>query len=150
MLRKYIRRNIPNLTVLLIIGIVMYYAFINDFIGTKTIKRSSHVELLTINSIFIGFLYTTLGVLVGFLGNTKIANLDRSGYMDEYYNTIYFGLFFFITSAVCGLTGIFVKKLELNTILYLVEQISIIAGLCFFIKAIINLSSIIKKVRNNL
>lgn len=150
MIRKYTRRNAPNLIILFILFAVIYYAVSNGHIDSGNIESISHVDLLTINSIFIGFLFTTLGVLVGFLGNTKIANLDRSGYMDEYYSTIYFGLLFFVISAICGLLAIFINGLEDNSLVYLTEQITIMAGLCFFIKAIINLASIIRKVRGNL
>lgn len=146
---KYIRRNAPNILLLIILILLMIYGVSKDLFNVDGMNSVKHIDLLTINTIFIGFLFTTLGVLVGFLGNAKIANTDRSGYMDEYYNTIYFGLFFFLISAVCGLLAVFINNMDTNRIL-LVEQVTILFGISFFIKSIINLSNIIRKVRKNL
>lgn len=150
MISKYIRRNTPNLLLLIILFFLIFVFLNKNIISTDDALLFTHVDLLTINSIFIGFLFTTLGVIVGFLSNKRIVNLDRSGYMDEYYNTIYFGLFFFIISTICGILGIFINTLEQNQKLILTEQISIIIGISFFIKAIINLATIIRRVRESL
>ncbi|RHW29444.1 hypothetical protein [Oceanobacillus profundus] len=150
MIRRFVRRNSRNLFLLIILVVLITLALYNDMINEGTMKNIKHIDILTINSIFIGFLFTTLGVIVGFLGNTKIANSDRAGYMDEYYNTIYFGLVFFIVSAVSGLAAIFLDNMYDNQYVLIIEQVAIIMGVAFFIKAIFNLASIIKKVRKNL
>lgn len=149
-MKKFMRRNIPNLFLLIVFSVFVYFALTYRWLSIEVVDRSHHVEILTINTIFIGFLYTTLGVMVGFLGNTKISNMDRSGYLDEYYYTIYFGLFFFIGSAFCGILAVFFKAFTTNTSIYTIEQIFLFGGLLFFIKALYNLIKVIKKVRSNL
>lgn len=150
MIRRYIRRNLPNLILLLLLIILSIAGVLQSLINTNKLDNIGHIDILTINSIFIGFLFTTLGILVGFLGNRKIANSDKAGYMDEYYNTVYFGLFFFVTSAACSLLAIFINNLDDNPIILIIEQLTIMFGVAFFIKAIINLANIIKKIRNDL
>ncbi|MEZ0481641.1 hypothetical protein [Planococcus sp. SSTMD024] len=149
-MNKFLRRNIPNIFLLIAYGIFIYFILVNDYLAYEEVLRSHHVEILTINTIFIGFLYTTLGVMVGFLGNNKVSNMDRAGYMDEYYYTIYVGLLFFIGSATFGIIAVFFKDFTTNIYIYLFEQIFLFGGLIFFIKALYNLIYVIKKVRNNL
>lgn len=150
LIKKFINRNVSNLVILISLAIFFCYLILSDDLSFKVNSQITHVDLLTINAIFIGFLFTTLGVLVGFLNNNRIIKLDRNGYMDNYYNTIYFGLFFFIISAICGVVGIFLDFTNLELELIYIEQLSMLSGLTYFIKAIYSLARIISKVRNSL
>ncbi|HFU5939054.1 TPA: hypothetical protein ACH6KL_002568, partial [Enterococcus faecium] len=64
-------------------------------------------NLLTINTIFAGFLYSMLGNMVEFSLRPEVKERDKAGYIESYFSPIYFGLFFFLFSIVIEVLLIF-------------------------------------------
>lgn len=112
-------------------------------------SRETHINILTINSIIAGFLFTSLGIMVGFMHNNKIENLDKNGYMDKYYNSIYVGLGFHVISITLAMLGV-VSSASLNiNFLLILEQVTLLGGVFFFINSIYSIQRIINRLRNN-
>jgi hypothetical protein len=104
-----------------------------------------HYNLLTINAIFAGFLFTGLGIMVSVADKPSIKRLNEHGYLDKYYNSIYISVIFHLLSIVASVA--IILKVEKNLI-YLAEKLSLIMGIVFFIVSVCYLMRIIKKVRS--
>lgn len=146
MKKNYLRRNKWNIVVFLLVIIVSILSFKYKIIETENIDKDFHFNILTINSLFAGFLYTSLGIMASIMDKERIARLDKAGYMDNYYNGIYMGLFFHIISIIIAVLSILITKLNFE-LLVITEQLSMLAGIIFFIKSVANILKIIGKVR---
>ena len=103
--------------------------------------------MLTINSMFAGFLFTSLGIMISMLDKERIKKLDKAGYMDNYINAIYIGIVFHVISIICSLLLIICSATTSDIWLMYVEQLSLLIGVSFFVKSIINVLKIISMVR---
>lgn len=142
-----------NQRILFFIGIfIVLVVLLNylDLLSTDEINTSYHLSLLTINSIFAGFLFTSLGIMAGIADKKSLLSLEKGGYMDKYYNSIYVGLFFNIISIVISTIGVVFSAINTLTILISIQQLSLIAGIIFFILSVIQIIVIIGKIRMSL
>lgn len=147
--KNHIRRNKWNILLLLTILIVSYFAITKKVVSTDDIDRAFQLNILTINSIFAGFLFTSLGIMASIVDKRRIANLEKGGYMDNYFNAIYIGLFFHIISILIALISILNSAINSIATIIMIEQLAMLAGVFFFIKSVINILKIIRKVRNS-
>lgn len=147
--KNYYRRNKSNFFLLLILVIFLGIIFYNDVFETFDVDIGFHINILTINSIFAGFLFTSLGIMIGILDKERISRLDKAGYMDNYFNAIYIGLFFHVISILISLILVITPGMEINQLLTKLEQTTLFLGISFFVKSIINVLKIIKMVREN-
>lgn len=113
----------------------------------RNFDRGDHFNIITINSVLAGFLFTGLGIIIGGLGKEKIDRLQKGGYLDKYYFAIYTAIFFNIISIIAGIIIIF--GMYPYDILIYFEQVSLIISVLFFIKSMNNLRQIINKIRNS-
>lgn len=149
MKKNLFRRNKYNIAIVVVFIIA---CIVLDFLGVINLSQKSeqfHLNLLTVNSIFLGFLFTSLGMMVGFIDKKSIKSLNTAGYMDNYYNSIYFGLIFLIISTVISTIGVSFGSKYVNLALSFIQQVSFIGGILFFIKSIIGLMRLIKYIRND-
>ncbi|WP_368565980.1 hypothetical protein [Enterococcus lactis] len=106
-------------------------------------------NLLTINTIFAGFLYSMLGNMVEFSMRPEVKERDKAGYIESYFSPIYFGLFFFLISIVIEVLLIFFNfKFFMSFFIYAQTSTSLI-GIVFFIYSTIRLRKMISNVRNH-
>lgn len=145
--KKYFRRNKYNIILLIFLILVTVAAYYFNFIEATTVDRNFHLSILTINSIFAGFLFTNLGIMVSMSDRERISKLDKAGYMDNYYNSIFIGLFFHVVSICISLIIIILPGFGENLFLIQAGQICLIYGIAFFIKSLLNVLRIINKVR---
>lgn len=145
--KNYYRRNKSNIFLLCALVIVAYLSFYFDVFETLNVETEFHINILTINSIFAGFLFTSLGIMISILDKERISKLDKAGYMDNYFNAIYIGLFFHVLSISMSLLMIITPGIDSYNFLIKMEQTSLFMGITFFIKSIINVLQIIKMVR---
>ena len=145
--KKYYRRNKKNVFLLIILGVAAYFFVYFDVIEVTGIDKSFHLDMLTINSMFAGFLFTSLGIMISILDKERIKKLDKSGYMDNYINAIYIGLAFHVISIICSLLLIIFSETTIDIWLMYAEQLSLLIGVSFFIKSILNVLQIISMVR---
>lgn len=147
--KNHFRRNISNFFIFLAFILLVFLSLKYGWINTSNFNNQHHINILTVNSIFAGFLFTSLGIIAGFMDKDRIANLDKNGYMDKYYNSIYIGLIFHIASAVLSAYAFVQPSMNNYNIYLLIEQICLLGGITFFISSVINVKKIIDKVRNN-
>lgn len=149
MKKNHLKRNIANIVIFMFFILIVYFSLKYEWIDTKGFDSRNHINILTVNSIFAGFLFTSLGIIAGFMDKEKISNLDKNGYMDKYYNSIYLGLIFHIISAVLAAFAFIQPSMNRYNIYLLIEQIFLLGGIVFFISSVIYVKKIIDKVRNN-
>lgn len=145
--KNYYRRNRSNIFLLIVLIILAYLSFHFDVFQTLNMETDFHIKILTINSVFAGFLFTSLGIMISILDKERITRLDNAGYMDNYFNAIYIGLFFHILSIAMSLLLIIVPKADVYGLFTKTEQISLFMGVSFFVKSVVNVLQIIKMVR---
>ncbi|WP_080872536.1 hypothetical protein [Oceanobacillus timonensis] len=145
--KNYYRRNKSNILLLVLLVMIAYLCFYYDVFQTLSVETDFHVRILTINSVFAGFLFTSLGIMISILDKERILKLDKAGYMDNYFNAIYIGLFFHVLSISMSLLLIIIPGIDNHGFLIRTEQIFLFMGVSFFVKSIINVLNIIKMVR---
>lgn len=148
--KNYFRRNKYNILLLSAYLLFCYYSVSRGFIDTQYKDNSFHISLLTINTVFSGFLFTSLGIMVSIVDKSRIAALEKGGYMDNYYNSIYFGIVFHVLSAFISLLNIMFSYIRDVTLLLYIEQLALLGGVIFFIKSVYNIFRIVGKVRNSI
>lgn len=112
-------------------------------------EKGDHFNILTINSILAGFLFTGLGIMISGLSKDRIARLEDGGYLDKYYFAVYTSILLNILSIVSSILLIFNIAPKLKYTLIYWEQVGLIAGVIFFIKCMYNLRKIINKMRKS-
>ncbi|MCM3395943.1 hypothetical protein [Cytobacillus oceanisediminis] len=150
MKKNYLRRNKWNILLFIFYGLLLLWLYRENHFSITEADKSYHLNLLTINSIFVGFLFTSLGIMAGFADKKIIASLDKAGYMDNYYNSIYTGLFFHVISTVLSALGVTIEFFTNNEYVLIAQQVTLIGGILFFVKAVWNIFKIIGKIRRSL
>ena len=145
--KNYYRRNRSNIFLLFFLVALAYLSFHFDVFQTLNVETDFHIKILTINSVFAGFLFTSLGIMISILDKERITRLDKAGYMDNYFNAIYIGLFFHILSISMSLILVITPGVDVYGFLTKTEQISLFMGVSFFVKSVINVLQIVKMVR---
>jgi len=147
-LNTFVRRNKLNIFLLICCLPIFLIAVNLQIINVDGILESN---FLSVNSIFAGFLFTSLGIIASILDKEIIVFLDERGYLDGYINGIVIGLIMHITSAI---TELMVNNIDMNITLdteVLINQIVfmfLVAGIVFFIKSLFNILKLIKIIRN--
>ncbi|WP_142311607.1 MULTISPECIES: hypothetical protein [Bacillus cereus group] len=147
MRKNHLKRNRWNILLASIYALACYILWTKGFIKIENINRDFHINFLTINSVFAGFLFTGLGIVASIADKDRILKLDRAGYMDNYYNAIYIGLIFHVVSIVIASLSIIVIEISDIKTLVAIEQFAMFGGVIFFIKAVCNILKIINKIR---
>lgn len=138
------------ISILLIISFVFFYLIRKPsfVVQGEKIDKESLYNLLTINTIFAGFIYSMLGNMVEFSARKDIQELDKAGYVDPYFSPMYFGLFYFLVSIFLEVTIIFFGiEWNINLLVY-IQQAGTLLGLIFFAISTLKMRKMINKVRN--
>lgn len=135
------------------IAIATWYYFYyerNYPVEEVVLDKDSIYNLLTVNTIFTGFLYSMLGNMVEFTAREDIQELDAAGYIDSYFSPMYFGLFFFLVSIFIELLLVFFDiKWQLSFLNYL-HQAGSLLGLIFFVRSTLKMRKMINKIRKKI
>lgn len=113
-----VKKMLLNLGVLIIILFLHQKSLIDlDFIS------QNHFNFITVSSVFAGFLFTSLGLIVGFHSNNSIKKFERIDTMDRIYSNILLGIIFSIISIaiaiLCLIVNVNVPKLVREIVLCL-------------------------------
>jgi hypothetical protein len=149
MKKNHIRRNKYNLIISIIFFLICYFLYHQGVLTGERRDSGFHQNLLTVNTIFLGFLFTALGIMVGFADKSLIKSLDVAGYMDNYYNSIYFGMFYHGISTVISTVAVVLGSKLIHSSLIIIQQVSLLGGVLFFIKSILGILIIISEIRRD-
>ncbi|MEQ7215480.1 hypothetical protein ABQD61_06310 [Enterococcus asini] len=152
--QSMIHRNFTSILTSIILTLILVAFYVirkpNFLIDGKNIDKESLYNLLTVNTIFAGFIYTMLGNMVEFSARKDIQELDKAGYIDPYFSPMYFGLFYFLVSIFLELIIIFFGlSWKLNLFHYL-SLSGTLLGLIFFVISTLKMRKMINKIRNKI
>lgn len=129
--------------------LVLIFLIFITYIGGLDLKiiAENQFNIITVNTVFAGFLFTSLGIIAGFSNNASIRKFERIKTMDNIYNNILSGIIFSILSIVIGLIivlfnfNFIIKNLFIYNIL---KSIGYISELFFLIMTITYFSLSVK------
>ena len=117
--------------------------------GFAAFTNSEHFSIISVSSLFGGFLFTGLGIIISGLGTERIRRLDRFGYMNKFYTTIYLAITFNIVTII---SAVFLISLKMSDVivdaLVIIEQIFLYLSIIFFVKCMLDLKKIVKMIRD--
>lgn len=149
MKKNYFRRNKYNFIISVVFLLICFYLYYLGYLKGEARDIDFHQNLLTVNTIFLGFLFTALGIMVGFADKKLIKALDIAGYMDNYYNSIYFGMFFHGVSTVISTIAVVLGSDIILNEFIIIQQVTLLGGVLFFIKSILGILKIISEIRKD-
>lgn len=147
--KKHFRRNKYNILISVFFFGLCYFLYYQGYLDMSEKDAGFHQSLLTVNTIFLGFLFTALGIMVGFADKKLIKALDVAGYMDNYYNSIYFGMFYHGVSTVISTVAVVLGSEYLHYSFIFIQQVTLLGGVLFFIKSIFGILKIISEIRKD-
>lgn len=110
-MKKLFRRNKPLvylISFLIVINMIIFYLWIKKgfFRNLVIINAGLGKNLMTIDTVLIGFSYTALNTMLSFSNSDKFITTDKDGYIDKYFNGVYISIFLlFISMGVGFITG---------------------------------------------
>ena len=143
-MKEYFENNTLTMIVFIFSLLSISFVFIFDILGFGNIVNNNYnkdelYNLLTINTIFSGFLYTMLGNLVEF---------TAAGYIDKYYSPVYFGLAYFVLAILIEVSILFFGfNLFIGYLIFLQKSLSFF-GVVYFVISTIMLRKMIIQIRN--
>lgn len=148
--KKYFKRNRLNIITTIILVLILIFGYRYKCINIQySFNDSEHFNILTINSILAGFVFTELGIISSAIDRPRISRLDSGGYLDDYFNGMYICITAHILSIVSS-TLIIMRVFSVYKYqLLCLEELGLFVGIAFFIKSVFRLFKIIKKIRNN-
>lgn len=129
------------------VAIIVVWQHTSLFSGVIPISPSFSFNILTIDAVFAGFGYNTLGTVVSFLSNDSIRQKDQDGYMDHYYNGLYLALMGFLIAMIFGAITAFSNLGEKFHFLYMLQLLSNLDAAVFFVNSAFGLRRLINQVR---
>lgn len=136
--------------ILSLMDIFILIAFFRENLsGLIILNKEFSYNLLTVCSVFGGFVYSTLGNMVGFSSNNRIKKLNDAGYMDKYYNGTYVSLTLFLVSILLGFITAFSEEGLRHHIIFLLQLIFTMNALVYFALSVLGFRRLINKVRNS-
>lgn len=116
---------------------VVYFIYERNYpVEEVLLGKDSIYNLLTVNTIFTGFLYSMLGNMVAFSAREDIQELDAAGYIDSCFSPMYFGLFFFARSTL---------KMRKKIWFFFIDKVSNLCRWCRNDTTTVNIDKIISK-----
>lgn len=145
-----IRDNKWNIIWLIIFIVAAFLVYKLNIITSSDMVKSDHFNILTINSIFAGFLFTGLGIMISGTDKPRLKRLEDGGYLQKYYCAIYIAITFNLTTIIIATLLWFNVDLgEAKKLFVYIEKFVTLGGIFFFIKCMNNLRKLIYKMRND-
>lgn len=143
-----------------IILMVIFLYLVNKELININILDKNHFNLITVNSIFAGFLFSALALIVGLFNDKVLIRLERANFLDDIYRKIINGIINSVISIVLSLYNIFIASKVMSiipnkfliarrimTYMQSLELFFLIATVVFFILGVRDIRFIIKSVR---
>ncbi|MCX0397429.1 hypothetical protein QTH53_01930 [Clostridium perfringens] len=119
------RFNKKTIILYIVILILLFIASNNNWLDLNIIKQNEF-NFITINTVFAGFLFTSLGIMAGFTSNNALNKFERIKTMDSIYLNILLGISFSVISIIISICKIiFTFNITINWINNIVSIIEI-------------------------
>lgn len=112
----------------------------------------NHFNLITVNSVLIGFMFTSLSILLGFLEYKIVQLFEEAGALKKVYRNIETGICFSIGSIGISILNLlvvenYIKVIYILRIAYSLEILFMIITLYLLIKTLMNIKVVIESIR---
>lgn len=141
------KKNKVNFYLILFSLLLMFIASYFKVIPKVPEKDDIHLAILTISTVFAGFMFTSLGLLIGFIDRGNMPELESAGFTGQYFNGIIIGIAFLVFSMAVSFFTVINPDFTKNSTVYNAEVFSLIAGILFFLKAVLDIFKILRRVR---
>lgn len=136
-----------------IILICLITIIISQFIDVSVVKNN-HFNMITVNAVFIGFLFTSLSILLGFLSEKVVRFFEESGSMKKVYYNLEMGILYSISSVILSIINLtIVESYCSNSIIiksfYGLEIMFLVITVYLLLKTLFNLKIIIDSIKIN-
>ncbi len=150
-LRSKIEEN--SITLICLGSLVLYSILIFYFRESLpstffNFDKDIQLNVFTINTVIIGFVFSGLGLLLGMCDKSRIRIYDHYGYMDNLYNSLKVGLHGHGLSIMCLGATLFFKG-PVYRFLFIVEIYTLLFSLLLFVYSITRVVKLIEEVRKD-
>ena len=116
-----------------VIGIIIMSVF-TSLIADVGFVKDNHFNLITVNSVLIGFLFTTFSILLGFLDEKIIQIFEEAGALKKVYSNLILGIKYSLVSIVISMLNMtlfekYISNKVLINIIYSLELMFLISAL---------------------
>lgn len=95
--------------IFIIVLLAIYFLLIKLGYITINIVTSNHFNLITVNSVFAGFLFSSLALIISLSNDKVLITLERAEYMESIYRNIVFGITGSLISIAISLFNVFMS-----------------------------------------
>lgn len=136
-----------------VIGIIIMSVF-TSLIADVGFVKDNHFNLITVNSVLIGFLFTTFSILLGFLDEKIIQIFEEAGALKKVYSNLILGIKYSLVSIVISMLNMtlfekYISNKVLINIIYSLELMFLISALLILFLVIKYLKIIIDSINFN-
>lgn len=134
---------------IILIGIITLVT--SQFFQVSVVK-TNHFNLITANSVFIGFLFTSLSILLGFLNEKVVRFFEKAGALKQVYSSIEKGIICSLLSVILSfinliITEKYISNEKVINSLYGFEIVFLIITLYYLFKTLYNLKIIVDSIK---
>lgn len=137
------------------IGKFILIMIINEFMSVilkVDFVKNNHFNLITVNSVFVGFLFTSLSILMGFLNEDIVQLFEEANALKKVYDNIQKGILFSLGSICVSIINLtiterYIKNATITRSLYTLEILLILISLYFLFVTIQNLKIIVDSIK---
>jgi len=131
--------------------IVIMTLIISQFIDVSVVKNN-HFNMITVNAVFIGFLFTSLSILLGFLNEKVVRFFEKAWALKVVYASIEKGIVCSLLSVILSFINLVItEKYILNdkviNSLYGFEITFLIITTYYLFKTLYNLKVIVDSIK---
>lgn len=149
MFKQICRNKVLTMCVLLALiicslGIWKKYIDISLFLDED---KSVHFDLLTVNSIIAGFMFSGLSLILGMSNSKTVEELERAKHMDKIYTNIIVGITFNVISIIISLLVLLQILPKIVVFLVSAEITFLIIGIICFGLSVLDLRFLIHNMR---
>lgn len=145
-----ISRNRYNISILAFgLGCLLLVLFKSSWFSME-VNKDFHKDIITLASIFGGFSFTTYGILIGLSSQKTMIQMEKRGYTSPYYLSIIISMIFIMISLLLSFAGLFISPLKTHNIWAMLEIITFLMGVLFFIASIMNVMAIQREIRKDI
>lgn len=141
-IKRLVQLNFFNVLIFIISAIIFFYILKNNI----TINDNDRINIITINSLLIGFLFTGLSIIISGLEKDRIKRLNNNYYLEGFFYGIYVGVLFLCISMIISIV-LFIKLILNGCILKYLELSFLISGMLYFLKSVYSLFTLTEKIR---
>ncbi|NFI51680.1 hypothetical protein FDA52_01575 [Clostridium botulinum] len=98
---------------------------------------NNQFNLITVSTVFAGFLFTSLGIVAGLYSNSTLKKFERISTMDKIYGNIILGIIFSLISVIISLLIICIKVTNDTSITTIVHKLANIVQIYFLFLTIL-------------